>query len=435
MRWLIIAIVVLILAIVLDLGLLAYSMYALIGVIAVSRKLADTWSGHLSATREMSRDRVKIGETVAVVTVLQNRSWLPVPWLLLEDLLPRRALFYDPPNLQVTGRRLQLISFRGRARKTLTYQLKCNRRGYYQIGPLVAETGDVFGLYRRYRILNEPSFLLALPEVVPLTGFDVASRRPIGEVRMTHRLFEDPTRIAGVRGYQAGDPLNRIHWGATARTAVLHSKIYEPSTVAGATILLDFHEQSFEKRHEPVRSELAITAAASIAGAICEMGQQVGLATNGRDAADRIRREGWSHEQLRTRKLAQAAGMADRSDRLRPIIVPTRRSETQLGQILQTLARVEKTDGLTFAQLVHEVAGRLPRSATVIALLTAVTPAMAIALSSLRRRGLAVTAIINVYEEYEFAKLAAPLIAEQIDARQLRDRAAIPTVCLKCLLR
>jgi hypothetical protein len=71
----------------------------------------------------------------------------------------------------------------------------------------------------------------------------------------------------------------------------------------------------------------------------------------------------------------------------------------------------------------------------VIALLTAVTPEMAIALGNLRRRGLAVTAIINVYDEYEFAKLAAPLIAEQIDARQLRDRAAIPTVCLKCLLR
>ncbi len=127
--------------------------------------------------------------------------------------------------------------------------------------------------------------------------------------------------------------------------------------------------------------------------------------------------------------------MRDRSERLRPLVVPTRRSNTQLGQILETLARVEKTDGLTFAQLVRETASRLPRSATVIVLLTAVTPDMAIALGNLRRRGLAVTAIINVYDEYEFAKLAAPLIAEQIDARQLRDRAAIPTVCLKCLLR
>jgi len=435
MRWLVGAAMLLVVAIALDLGLLAYAMYALIGVIVVSRKLADVWSRELTATREMSRDQVKIGESVAVVTVLENKSWLPVPWLLLEDLLPRRALFFDPPNLQVTGRRLQLVSFQGRGRKTVLYQLKCNRRGYYQIGPLVAETGDVFGLYRRYRVLTEPHFLLALPEVIPLAGFDIASRRPLGEVRMTHRLFEDPTRIAGVRSYQAGDPLNRIHWGATARTATLHSKIYEPSTVAGVTILLDFHEQSFDPKHEPVRSELAVTAAASIASAVCEMGQQVGLATNGRDAADRIRHEGWSHDQLRSRKLAQAAGMRDRSERLRPVVVPTGRSNTQLQQILRTLARVEKTDGLAFPQLVLEVSSRLPRSATVIAILSNVIPATAIALGTLRRRGFAVTAIVNAFEEFDYARIAAPLIAEQIDVRQLRDRAAIPQVCLKCLLR
>lgn len=435
MRWLVGAAMLLVVAMALDLGLLAYAMYALIGVIVLSRKLADVWSRELSATREMSRDQVKIGESVAVVTVLENKSWLPVPWLLLEDLLPRRALIFDPPNLKVTGRRLQLVSFHGRARKTVLYQLTCNRRGYYQIGPLVAETGDVFGLYRRYRVLTEPHFLLALPEVIPLAGFDVASRRPLGEVRMTHRLFEDPTRIAGVRGYQAGDPLNRIHWGATARTATLHSKIYEPSTVAGVTILLDFHEQSFDPKHEPVRSELAVTAAASIAAAVCEMGQQVGLATNGRDAADRIRTEGWRHEQLSSRMLAQGSGMRERSDRLRPVAVPTGRSNTQLQQILRTLARVEKTDGLSFAQLVVEVSSRLPRSATVIAMLSNVTPASAIALGSLRRRGYAVTAIVNAFEEFEYARMAGPLKAEQIDVRQLRDRAAIPQVCLNCLLR
>ena len=35
------------------------------------------------------------------------------------------------------------------------------------------------------------------------------------------------------------------------------------------------------------------------------------------------------------------------------------------------------------------------------------TPEYAIALGNLRRRGMAVTAIINVYEEYRFAELPA----------------------------
>src|SRR3954471_13154314 len=384
MRWLIAAVALLVVAIVLQMGLFAYAMYVLLVLIVASRVLVNGWSANLSATREMSRDRAKIGDSIAIVTVLENRVWMPVPWMLVEDLLPRRALIHSPPNLQVTGRRLQLVSFRGRARRTVMYQLKCNCRGYYQLGPMVAETGDVFGLYRRYRVLSEPSFLLVVPEVVPLEGFDIASRRPIGEVRMSHKLFEDPTRIAGVRAYQAGDPLNRVHWRATARTGVLQSKIYEASTVAGATLILDFHEQSFAANDEPLRSELAVTPAASIAGAIFQMGQQVGLVTNGRDAADRIRTEGWSHEQLFSRREAQSAGMRETSDRLRPVVMPTRRSSTQLNDILQTLARVEKTDGFTFPQLVIEAASQLPQSASVIAILTRVTPQIAVSLGSLR---------------------------------------------------
>jgi uncharacterized protein (DUF58 family) len=435
MRWLIGAVALLVLAVALDLGLFAYAMYSLLGVIVTSRLLVIGWSGNVVATREMSRDRIKIGDKTAVVIVLENRNWLPIPWLLVEDLLPRHALIHNPPKLQITGRRLKIVSFRGRSRQIIAYQLNCHCRGYYQLGPLVAETGDVFGLYRRYRVLGEPSFLLVAPEVIPLEGFDIASRRPIGEVRMSHRLFEDPTRIAGVRAYQAGDPFNRIDWRATARTAVLQSKIYEPSTVAGATLLLDFHEQSFAPKDEPVRSELAITAAASIAGAILQMGQQVGLVTNGRDAADRIRAEGWRHEQFVNRRAALAAGMLEKSDRLRPVVVPTRRSNTQLTEILHTLARLEKTDGMSFSQLVTESASQLPRSASVIAILTHVTPEMAVSLGNLRRRGMAVTAIINVYEDYHFADLSAPLLSERIETRHLKDRAAIPSVCMKCVLR
>ncbi len=145
----------------------------------------------------------------------------------------------------------------------------------------------------------------------PLAGFDIASRRPIGEVKMSYRLFEDPTRVAGVRPYEAGDPLNRINWRATARTGALHSKVYEPSTVAGVTVLLDFHQASFDERHEPVRSELAVTMAASLANAVFEMGQQVGLVTNGRDAADRIRQEGWDFD-FRSRSAATTSSQHGR---------------------------------------------------------------------------------------------------------------------------
>ena len=329
----------------------------------------------------------------------------------------------------------QVISFRGKARKTILYQFKCNCRGYYQIGPLIAETGDVFGLYRRYRVLSEPSFLLAYPEVVPLQGFDIASRRPIGEVRMAHRLYEDPTRIAGVRAYEAGDPLNRIHWRTTARTGSLHSKVYEPSTVAGATILLDFHEASFDPKHEPVRSELAVTAAAALAAGVVHMGQQVGLVTNGRDAADRIRHEGWAHDHRSRAEALASASVREKSDRLQPLIVPTRRGAEQLMRILDTLARMELTDGLPLAALIEEAASRMPRDATVIAILPPGSAESAVALGNLRRRGFAVIVLLNLFEEWDFAVAAAPFLAEGIDTRHLKDEESIMEICRSFALR
>jgi len=86
-------------------------------------------------------------------------------------------------------------------------------------------------------------------------------------------------------------------------------------TVAGATLLMEFHQRSHDRRHEPYRSELAVTAAASIANAVYEMQQQIGLVTNGRDAADRIRQEGWDYD-IRTRDAARnTARMLDVSNR------------------------------------------------------------------------------------------------------------------------
>src|SRR5258708_39070459 len=139
------------------------------------------------------------------------------------------------------------------------------------------------------------------------------------------------------------------------------------------TLLLDFHAAVYATRSEPHRSELAVTAAASLANAVYQMGQQIGFITNGRDAADRILQEGFRHE-FRTRSLAlDTAKMQDRSDRLRPVIVETRRGPEQLVRILEALARLELTDRLTFSQLNVEITSRRPRDATVLGLLADVT--------------------------------------------------------------
>jgi uncharacterized protein (DUF58 family) len=429
MSWLVAAILVLLSAMVFQLGLVAFAMYVLLGAIFLGRWMTHVWAQSIVAQRQVNRLRCKVGERVTVNIDIENRGRLPVAWMLIEDQLSKQALAVRPPALRVTGERICLCWLPPRGKKVMAFQLDCDRRGYYQIGPLTLETGDLFGLHRRFRIVADPLFLLVLPKIVPLVGYDVSSKRPIGEMKMTHRLFEDPTRTIGVRPYQQGDPLNRVHWRATARTGELHSRVYEPTSVAGATLLLDFHEHAFPEKDEPVRSELAITAAASLAHAVYETGQQIGLVTNGRDAADRVRAEGWHADWHHRQQIKQSTAMLDRSDRLAPVIVPTQRGAAQFTQILESLARLEKTDGLRLADLLAETNSRIPKDSSVVAILSYVDEQDAISMGNMVRQGYAVTVVLNSYEPLDLAEPAGMLIAQGIEVLLLRDEDSIQELC------
>jgi uncharacterized repeat protein (TIGR01451 family) len=434
MRWFFAIVLILVISVVLDLGLIACAMVALLGLMLISRFLARSWISNLEATRECNRTEAEVGQTIAFIVTLSNHGRLPVAWVLIEDMLPRGAIISRPPRIVAKGQRLAVAMLGPHGQKTLNYQLHLAMRGYYQVGPLVLETGDLFGLHRRFRIATDPVYIMVYPKVIPLPGYDLASRRPIGEIRLTHRLFEDPTRIAGIRAYQPGDPMNRIHWKATARTGVLHSKIYDASTIAGATILLDFHRDSYPARNEPGRSELAVTTAVALANAVSLMGQPIGLITNGRDAADRIRlRDEVARAQADPRADRRAtherAAMLEKDDRLRPLIVPAGRGPEGFTRIHEVMARVELSDGLTFDRLLIEAEPRLPRDATVVAVLGVVTPAMALALGHLKRQGFAVSVVLMALDEIDRIDSAGPLLAEGLAVRALSDEQELYSFC------
>lgn len=435
MKWVAVAIALFIVAIAFDLGLLVYAIYALVGILAAASFITRKWSQNLVATRQISATKAEIGDVIDVVLEMENQDRWPITWLLADDLLPPQATGIKPA-LTVNGKRLAVLEFGGSETRALRYQLQCNRRGYFQIGPLVIETGDMFGFNRKFKVLTEPSFLMVYPKVIPLGGYDIASRRPIGEVIMTNRLFEDPTRIAGVRDYQAGDPFNRIHWKKSASTGQLQSKIYEPSSLAGATIVVDFHRDALDPKHEPIRSELAVTAAASVASALVEMGQQVGLVSNGRDAVDRITSEGWQGDQRTRGEARSSAGMMkSKSDRLQPVVIPTQKSPDQAIRILRALARLEITEGLTLPELLTETGSQLPRDATVVAIVSEMKMETAIALGNLKQQGYSVVAIVNTFSEDRFVQTTAPLLAEGISAMHLKDEESVRNICEKQAIR
>jgi hypothetical protein len=171
------------------------------------------------------------------------------------------------------------------------------------------------------------------------------------------------------------------------------------------------------------------------------MGQQIGLISNGRDAADRIRAGGWEAEFGARRDAQKEAADKGRNDRLRPVIVETGRGTERFTQILETLARLELSDGLEFAGLVEETASKIRRDATVVAVLGDVTPQTAGALGGLVRQGFLVTAVMVSFGGVEVPLWAQPpewaemLLAHNVDFRMVTSEQSISGLCAEAIVR
>ncbi len=416
-------------------SMLVYSAYVLAAVFWISRYLTRRWTAALQAVRTMSQQDLEIGQECAVQIRLDNRDSLTIPWVLIDDAIPQQALVGPPPALALEGNNLRICSVPAKASRVIAYKLTALRRGYFQIGPTVAETGDLLGLHRKFRLLTRPTYLLVLPKLIPLAGYDVASSRPVGEVQVTYRLLEDPTLISGIRQYRNGDPLRSIHWRATARTGELQCKQYQPTSVAGATVVLDLHRESNPDHHEPIRSDLAVTAAASICHTLLQMQQQFGLVSNGRDAADRFAETSDEAEYASLADAQRQVAMRGSSDRLRPTVLPTGRGAEHFTQVHRLLARLERTDGLRLQELLLEARSQLPRDATVLVILQEVDEVAALALGLLRRQGYAVSAVVNNYENDAFHAAVGKLRAQHIAVFHLLGEESIPLICKDMVLR
>ena len=170
MKWIFGTLALLLMGLLFKLSLLVYAMYVLLGVLLLSRYFANTWVEKLFAKRTCSQSAVEIGETAEVEVGVQNQGSLAIPWLLLEESLGRAGVTEFPRRLKVEGERIKLIRLKAGETKALRYRVIFLMRGYYQFGPLLLETGDVFGLHRRFRVATEPHFVLVLPRVLPLQG-------------------------------------------------------------------------------------------------------------------------------------------------------------------------------------------------------------------------------------------------------------------------
>jgi len=309
------------------------------------------------------------GHSVPAKLTVRNEGWLPVPWLTVHESLP--VELSTPPFLR------QAAVLGPHGEREFSYRLDCRHRGYYRIGPLRMEAGDMLGITKPIQVEIEPEPLIVYPRVVSLQELGLPTRSPLVALPAATPLFEDPSRVMGVRSYRQGDSPRRIHWTATASTGELVVKQYEPSIARETLICLDLSRESYELRRRYTAVELAIVVAASLANhIIVNDGLPVGLAT-----------EAWDP-------------LADKQTRF---FLPPRSERAHLMSLLEILARIELGEATAFPDLLRRESVGLPWGATLAVIAGQESKPLFDSLVTLRRAGFAV-ALILVQPTYPSAE-------------------------------
>lgn len=376
-------------------ALLAVGIVLLL-IVAISTVWKNLSLWGVTYEREFDRTRVFPGEPITMTIRVQNRKPLPLTWLRFRDEMPVPPNYDDPfviTQNDLTNRYTLQNTFSMQRREQIQRQatLRIGTRGFYKLGPVSYESGDIFTLFTIEREHKYIDTLVVYPQIFPLEDLGLPAKEPFGEVKVRQSLFTDPIKTRGIRDYSPGDRFRDIHWKATARRGELQTKVYDPST--GMTMAVFLNVATFARHwmgYDPALLERAISVAASAANYGSQVGWGVGVYAN---------------------------GAVPNSDQ--PIRVPPGRSPEQLSRVLEALAAVtEFATGSIELMLLRESA-QLPWVSTIVLVTAIVTDEMMIALLRLQEAGRRVV-LISLDEEpppvIPHRTAATPLLTYHIPA-------------------
>jgi uncharacterized protein (DUF58 family) len=322
------------------------------GIATAYGTLTRLWSrfGARSVTyeRALSAHRAVAGDSIGLDVTVWNQKPLPLPWIAVDDLLTDGLVVRERPNLDHADERQSLRILRNTwaltwyERVVRHFHLDDLRRGSYEVGPARLRIRDVFGRDAAESEMAGREMLTVVPRGVPVEH-SPAAHAPLGDRRATYSLTADPALFSGVRPFQAGDSLRRVHWRATARLGATVSRRFEPAR--GRTVVLAIDVQTlpdvahWEMAYDEDAFEGLCVTAISLARRYLNEGAAVGIAA-----------ASFSGTTQRVAWLAPRAGMS------------------HLARVGELLARIGPVSSISYGQLLGWLGRRLAPGTTVVAL-------------------------------------------------------------------
>ncbi|HVE94822.1 MAG TPA: DUF58 domain-containing protein [Acidimicrobiales bacterium] len=238
-------------------------------MILVSAVIVSRRTGKLSATRAVVPSRVHVDGACRVDVVIHNAG-------------QRRSGLANVRESFDGGRRAAgflLAPIEPGASARGAYRLPTDRRGIFDLGPLVIERLDALGLVARAKDVVPATKLTVYPKIVRIVALPhSAGEDPLAGSTTPTAIGQAGDDFFALRPYEIGDDLRRVHWPSVARTGEMVIRQNELPWQGRVTVVVDLRDRV----HTPASLEDVLSAAASIVTACAAEHSLVRLITTAR---------------------------------------------------------------------------------------------------------------------------------------------------------
>lgn len=216
----------------------------------------------------LSVQEAQEGDEIELIETIENRKWLPVPWLKSE-ITTSRFLDFAGAQSVVTDQTRFVPSFfmvRSYQRVERRWKVRCLRRGEFGIEKVILLSTDLFGNLSLSQAVEVDSRVLVLPRPAEGLQLRLSPRYLQGERVAPRHLLPDPFFRTGAREFDPRDPFGRIHWGASAKTGRLMVFENEYTSRQNLGVILNMQSRPYEVgaviETEKIEQAIRVAAAA-----------------------------------------------------------------------------------------------------------------------------------------------------------------------------
>lgn len=350
-----------------------------------SAQWAKWTDGKIRLSIRVEEEHVVEGEEGSFWLTLENRSWLPIPWLEIAQPLPEGV------HLIVNGEERSDLLYRTfllpRQRLQRRYPMIASR-GPHRFDKAELSYGEGLGLRDVHDIVHSEAQIFVRPRLLDDLSLPIPLPELIGEKSILRWYAEDTSRMLGTRSYQQGDPYKHIHWSATARTGRLMVKQFETTSETDFFVLLN--GQLFDPYWAGTRRRI-VDEQCRLTATLCRYAEQ----------------EGYTYGLFTNLSWHGVGGLT----------VPPDRSPLQLEAVFTALSGLMYRASGPFAEYLNDLQGRIKPGSTIVLMTAYWNEEIAVAVERLRSEGhhLALVAFGSVADRLHGLSPAVTVIPYLLD--------------------